>query len=333
MKHVLLIALTLFLAAPHFTQAATVIDMVFPVDGSADYSDDFYDARSGGRYHYATDLMAAKMTPVLATVDGEIAFAPMTEPYYGFMLTLDGDDGYTYNYIHLNNDTPGTDDSNGGNEYAYAAGIERGERVERGQHIGWVGDSGNAESVGAHLHFEIYDGGTPINPYESLLAADGHVGDLSYDVAEELARASSISVDKELDNNNDAACEADSLIRTEDSSTVYYCGTDGGRYVFQNESTFFSWYDNFDEVEFVTSDEMASIPLSGNVTYKPGSFMIKILSSPKVYAVGHGGSLHWVASNADTESLYGSNWALFIRDIPDGFWGAYEVGEEVTNVY
>ena len=332
MQHVLLLALTLFLGSTQVVQAATIIDIAFPLDGEAVYTDDFFDTRSGGRYHYATDMMAAKLTPVLAVTDGEITFAPMSEPDYGFMLTLAGDDGYTYNYVHLNNDTPGTDDGDGGHEHAYVSGIERGERVERGEQIAWVGDSGNAESVGAHLHFEIYEDDTPINPYASLIAAEEHVGDLSYDVAAELARATSISVDKDLANDNDdAACEADSLIRTEVSSTVYYCGTDGGRYVFQNESTFFSWYDDFNEVTFITSDAMASIPLLGNVTYKPGTFMIKILSSPKVYTVGHGGTLHWVASSQDAESLYGPNWASFIRDIPDGFWGAYEVGEGVTS--
>jgi murein DD-endopeptidase MepM/ murein hydrolase activator NlpD len=262
----------------------------------------------------------------------------MSEPYYGFMITLDGDDGYTYNYIHLNNDTPGTDDGQGGSANAYAPGIRQGVRVERGQHIAWVGDSGNAESVGAHLHFEIYDGSTAIDPYESLLAAEGGsavavtivIDELSYDPSEELERASSISLDKELEHNDESLCEPDSLIRTLEVSTVYYCGTDGGRYVFQNESTFFSWYDSFENVEFVTTEDMASIPLSGSVTYKPGSYMLKILSSPNVYAVGHGGFLHWIPSAEIAEALYGTNWASFVRDIPDGFWGAYEVGEDVT---
>jgi hypothetical protein len=44
--------------------------------------------------------------------------------------------------------------------------------VKKGQLIGWVGDSGNAEDVGAHLHFEIEDPtGAMVNPYQSLLAA------------------------------------------------------------------------------------------------------------------------------------------------------------------
>ena len=335
MKYVFVLAMTLFLGSAFVVHAATVIDITFPVDGETSYSDDFYDARSGGRYHYATDILADKMTPVQAVVDGRITFAPMTEPSYGYMLTLRGDDGYEYNYIHLNNDTPGTDDGNGGHEHAYVDGIYDGVRVERGQHIAWVGDSGNAESVGAHLHFEIYDGDTPINPYLSLQAAqdDGGLedGDLSYDREQELARATSISADKDLDNDNDGElCASDSLIRTPEVSTVYYCGTDGGRYVFQNESTFFSWYNNFNDVDYVTTEEMAAIPLKGSVTYRPGSVMLKILSDPKIYAIGHGGSLHWVTSPALAEAIYGDSWATFVRDIPDGFWGAYDLDDPVT---
>lgn len=339
MKHVLLLVLTLFFMSVPQLQAATIIDIAFPLEGETTYTNDFYDLRGGGRYHYATDLMAPKMTPVLAAHDGVVAFAPTNQPSYGFMITLEGDDGYTYNYVHLNNDTPGTDDGQGGAAHAYAPGINQGVRVERGQHLGWVGDSGNAESVGSHLHFEIYQGSTPVDPYESLLAAEARehslttTGDtqaLSYDPVDELVAAVSISVDKRLDTNNETLCEPNSLIRTVEVSTVYYCGTDGGRYVFQNESTFFSWYDNFDDVEYISAEAMADIPLSGNVTYKPGSYMIKILSSPKVYAVGQGGTLHWIESAEMAEALYSEDWTTFVRDIPDGFWGAYDVGDDVT---
>lgn len=336
MKHVFLFALTLFLGGALTAQAATVIDLTFPVGGDEySYVDSFLESRSGGRTHYAVDIMADKMTPIFAVVDGRISFAPLNEPSYGYMLSLRGDDGFAYNYLHINNDTPGTDDGDGGPEYAYAEGIREGVRVKRGQQIAWVGDSGNAESVGSHLHFEIYDGDTPINPYESLKAAekDGGLedGELSYNRERELSRATSISVDKDLAHDNDGdVCESNSLIRTLEVSTVYYCGTDGGRYVFQNESTFFSWYDNFDDVEYVTTEEMAGIPLRGSVTYKPGSYMIKILSAPQIYTVGHGGTLHWVNSPAMAEAIYGTDWAMFVRDIPDGFWGAYDVGDEVT---
>ncbi len=72
-------------------------------------------------------------------------------------------------YIHLNNDTPGTDDGLG---WGFADGISSGVHVTAGQLIGWVGDSGNAEWTASHLHFELHhpDHGS-VNPYPHLREA------------------------------------------------------------------------------------------------------------------------------------------------------------------
>ena len=312
---------------------AQELDIVFPVDGPATFSNDFFDARSGGRTHNATDLSAVKHTRVLAAANGRITFAPMSEPSYGYMLTLDGDDGYTYNYIHLNNDNPGTDDGNGGPELAYASGIKQGTRVARGQHIGYVGDSGNAEAISSHLHFEIYDGNTAINPYESLLAAQGNVS-YDFDAAGELSQAVSINVDQEIPQaTGEVNCVAGSLVRTAEVSTVYYCGQDGGRYVFQNEGTFFSWYQDFNSVQFISTEAMASLQIKGVVTYRPGASLIKIPSVPKVYAVAHNGTLRWITSPSVAEELFGADWAKLVRDLPEGFFPAYSVGSEITRTF
>src|SRR5262249_51428540 len=74
-------------------------------------------------------------------------------------------------YIHINNDTPGTDDGLGSEEYAFAPGLQTGDHVTAGQHIAYVGDSGNAENVGPHCHFELYGPDGWINPTPSLLLA------------------------------------------------------------------------------------------------------------------------------------------------------------------
>lgn len=149
---------------------AVVVPIIFPVVGSSSYSDDFNAPRSNGK-HNATDIMAAKRQGVVAAADGVITYVAYPEPSWGYMVTINGNDGYTYNYIHINNDNPGTDDGKGGGMHAYAPDIERGNVIKKGQLIGWVGDSGNAESTAPHLHFEIYKGDTPINPYESLRKA------------------------------------------------------------------------------------------------------------------------------------------------------------------
>lgn len=331
MKYFFVACLLASLAYPFPAFAEEVIDITFPVEGEVSFQDDFDDARSG-HLHHATDIMAEKMSPVFAVVDGSIGYAPLTEPSYGFMLRLDGDDGYEYNYIHLNNDTPGTDDGAGDPQYAYAEGIDQGTTVERGQLIAYVGDSGNAEDVGSHLHFEIYLGDEAINPYPSLIAAQGNIG-YDFDPAAETAAATSINEDQDIQEaDGDVPCTSNTLIRTPEVSTVYYCGADGGRYLFQNESTFFSWYEDFDDVEIITSDVMGSIPLRGTVTYKPGVNLVKLASVPKVYAVAKDGTLRWIPSATIAEFLYGEDWAKLLRDVPDGCFPAYDIGEEVTRL-
>lgn len=173
------------------------LDLTFPMadpHSGVHFSDTFLAGRSGGsRLHAATDIMAPKHRPIHAAMGGTITFAPYPEPSYGWMLRIMGDDGYRYSYVHLNNDTPERDsngnwldDDQGGVEHAYAPriveairdkGSARGLRIERGELIGWNGDSGNAKGVASHLHLEIHvpekDGRESyrINPYHSLVAA------------------------------------------------------------------------------------------------------------------------------------------------------------------
>jgi len=154
---------------------------------------------------------------------------------------------------------------------------------------------------------------------------------ISYDPATELKLATSINVDKNIPlATGPVNCISDSLIRTPEVSTVYYCGQDGGRYAFQNEGVYFSWYKDFSAVKVISTAEMGAIKLRGVVTYKPGTYLIKIQSSPKVYAISHGGVLHWVSSSDIGVSLYGAKWATKVRDIPESLFPAYKVGTDIS---
>jgi len=137
--------------------------MYFPVVGENHYSDTFGAPRSGGRTHAGVDIMADKMTPVVAVADGTVGWMHNDQGTSNCCaMELNHDDGWESWYIHLNNDTPGTDDGQG---WGFAPGIEPGARVFAGQLIGWVGDSGNAEYVSPHLHFELHDpSGVVVNP-------------------------------------------------------------------------------------------------------------------------------------------------------------------------
>lgn len=119
------------------------------------------------------------------------------------------------------------------------------------------------------------------------------------------------------------------LIRGTTFSAVYYMGADGFRYVFPNDKTYFTWYSNFDTVKVLTDSDLAKIQMGGNVTYKPGSKMIKINSDPKTYAISAGGVLRHVTSESIATSLYGSTWNTKIDDVPDGFFSNYSIGDAI----
>ncbi len=154
------------------SQELVVYDMYFPIQGGSTYTDNFGDCRGGPscpRTHEGIDIMEPKMTPVLAVASGYVGWMHNERGGKCCAMELEHDDGWESWYIHLNNDTPGTDDGQG---WGFAEGVEPGARIEAGQLLGWVGDSGNAEETAPHLHFELHQpGGVVINPYESLNAA------------------------------------------------------------------------------------------------------------------------------------------------------------------
>lgn len=112
---------------------------------------------------------------------------------------------------------------------------------------------------------------------------------------------------------------------------VYYYSTDGRRYVFPNSATYFTWYDDFSGVVNVSDSELASIPIGGNVTYRPGIRLVKITTDPKVYAVDADGELRWVSSEAVARALYGDAWNAMVDDIPDAFFTNYRLGRDIVS--
>jgi hypothetical protein len=154
-----------------------VRDIVFPVDGSYTYSDTFGACRSGcSRGHEGTDIMTEKLTPLVAAADATVTWLKDTatpDGSEGNYLRLRDDEGWEYWYIHVNNDSPGTDDGVNPEDWVFAPGIERGAEVGAGEVVAYAGDSGNAEQSSPHLHFEIHKpDGSVINPYRSLQSAE-----------------------------------------------------------------------------------------------------------------------------------------------------------------
>lgn len=134
-----------------------------PVEGiSRDQLRDTYTAaRSQGRVHHAIDIHAPRGTPVIAVADGTIRKLH-SGARGGLSVYLLDDDGATrYYYAHLD---------------GYAQGLHEGQRVERGEVIGYVGDTGNAAPGDYHLHFSVaildnpsrWWEGRNLNPYVLL---------------------------------------------------------------------------------------------------------------------------------------------------------------------
>jgi hypothetical protein len=126
--------------------------------------------------------------------------------------------------------------------------------------------------------------------------------------------------------NNVSEIPNNKLIKSGSYSTVYYF-SNGKRYVFPNEKTFYTWYNDFSDLLTISSSLLAQIPIGGNVTFRPGKHLVKITTSPRVYAVERGGVLRWVSTEAAARSMYGENWRFQVMDIPDEFFINYVIDE------
>jgi murein DD-endopeptidase MepM/ murein hydrolase activator NlpD len=128
-----------------------------PVGAPRTYSDTYGAARSGGRSHKGTDILASRGTPVFAYEDG-VVDRLSRNGLGGITLYLEGDSGRRYYYAHLN---------------SYAPGLTSGQRVSAGQRIAAIGDTGNAEGI-PHLHLEVTTtSGATTNPYPYVRRACG----------------------------------------------------------------------------------------------------------------------------------------------------------------
>ncbi len=145
--------------------------IIFPVVGKVTYQDDFGDPRGQGG-HQGNDIMAPRRALAVAAEGGRVEFHAGSWRA-GCMLYLHGRSGTTYLYIHLNNDLTRGNDNRGDcvQGVAYAPRLRSGQRVRAGQLLGYVGDSGDADGISPHLHFELHpNGGAAVSPYRWLRA-------------------------------------------------------------------------------------------------------------------------------------------------------------------
>ncbi|GIU91992.1 MAG: hypothetical protein KatS3mg011_0898 [Acidimicrobiia bacterium] len=136
--------------------------LVFPQDAAVTtFGHTFGAAKPDGRRHLGEDLFAPKGTPIYAVADGVVATLGWG-PTAGYYIVVEHVDGWESWYLHLDNDTPGTDDGRG--DRPFAPDLQEGDFVWAGRVIGYVGDSGNAEGTSPHTHFELHRSGRVVDP-------------------------------------------------------------------------------------------------------------------------------------------------------------------------
>ncbi|NJC31424.1 murein DD-endopeptidase MepM/ murein hydrolase activator NlpD [Xanthomonas arboricola] len=148
-------------AAPEAASSGS--GLLIPVQGigSGQLRDTFTDARSEGRVHDAIDILAPTGTPVIAVADGTVEKLFNSERGGLTVYQFDPSGTYCYYYAHLER---------------YADGLAEKQAIKRGQVIGYVGSTGNADPAAPHLHFEIHRlgpekqwwKGEVLNPYPVL---------------------------------------------------------------------------------------------------------------------------------------------------------------------
>ena len=138
--------------------------LLIPVSGVsvAQLSDTFSDARGGERAHEALDIMAPAGTPVIAAAAGEVEKLFLSAAGGKTIYLRSPDRRTIHYYAHLD---------------AYAPGLREGQQIRRGERLGAVGSTGNADPTAPHLHFAIlrttpeaqwWEPATALNPYPLL---------------------------------------------------------------------------------------------------------------------------------------------------------------------
>lgn len=151
-------------AEPVYEAAVPVTDqLLIPVAGipASALKDTFNDARGSERRHEAIDILAPTGTQVFAVADGTIAKLFNSKPGGLTVYQFDTSERFAYYYAHLDR---------------YAVNVKEGMALKRGDLVGYVGTTGNANPQTPHLHFATFAlgpekqwwKGSPINPYPLL---------------------------------------------------------------------------------------------------------------------------------------------------------------------
>ena len=97
------------------------------------------------KFHSGIDFSAALGTETFASGDGVVCDVEKNDWGYGNMVTIDHGFGYKTRYAHLQK-----------------AAVRKGQKVKRGQRIGFIGNTG--KTTGVHLHYEVLKNDVQVDP-------------------------------------------------------------------------------------------------------------------------------------------------------------------------
>ena len=142
---------SLFVMARNKSNMLACIPAIFPLkETEVKYISSYYGYRPDPiykveKFHSGIDFSAALGTEAYATGDGVVADVEKSQWGYGNMVTIDHGYGYKTRYAHLQK-----------------AAVRKGQKVKRGQKIGYIGDSG--KTTGVHLHYEVLKNDAQVDP-------------------------------------------------------------------------------------------------------------------------------------------------------------------------
>ena len=142
---------TLFAMARNKSDMLAHIPAIFPLkETEIKYISSYFGYRPDPIYkveklHTGIDFSAQMGTEAYATGDGVVSDVEKGHWGYGNMVTIDHGYGYKTRYAHLQK-----------------AAVRKGQRMKRGQLIGFIGNTG--KTTGVHLHYEVLKNDVPINP-------------------------------------------------------------------------------------------------------------------------------------------------------------------------
>lgn len=122
----------------------------------------------------------------------------------------------------------------------------------------------------------------------------------------------------------------DGNAETNSDSIVYTIGCDNTLHIFPDEQTYKTWWPDFESLAYIDGTFISQHALGNRVTIRPGTWLVKKASEPKVYAVEPNGVLRWIPDETTAVELYGPNWNKIIIDVPEKFFSDYIISENLT---